>query len=51
MVDNLPREINFAWWERECNDLGYPVGEWRRTIVGAYVNHGSNDKPDWSSHT
>ena len=51
MVENLPREINFAWWERECNDLGYPVGEWRRTIVGAYVNHGSNDKPDWSSHT
>ena len=51
MVDNLPREINFAWWERECNDLGYPIGEWRRTIVGAYVNHGSNDAPDWSSHT
>ncbi|MFM5668980.1 hypothetical protein ACK31Z_05975 [Aeromonas dhakensis] len=19
--------------------------------LGAYVNHGSNDKPDWSSHT
>ncbi|MFM5075508.1 hypothetical protein [Aeromonas hydrophila] len=51
MSEHLPREINFAWWERECNNLGYPVGEWRRTIVGAYVNHGSNDKPDWSSHT
>ena len=51
MVDNQPREINFAWWERECNDLGYPVGEWRRTIVGAYFNHGTNDNPNWSSHT
>jgi len=28
-----------------------PVGEWQRVIVGAYVNHGSNDAPDWSSHT
>jgi len=28
-----------------------PIGEWQRVIVGAYVIHGSNEAPDWSSHT
>ena len=51
MRDNLPREIGFAWWERQCNEHGYPVGEWKRTIVGAYFNHDTNEQPNWGSHT
>lgn len=51
MVDTLPREIGFARWQRECNECGQPIGEWQRTIVGAYFNHGTNDNPNWSSHT
>ena len=51
MREYLPREINFARFRCACNAVGQPVGEWQRVIVGAYVNHGSNDKPDWSSHT
>ncbi|WP_324010890.1 hypothetical protein [Aeromonas hydrophila] len=51
MREHLPREINFARFRCACNATGQPVGEWQRVIVGAYVNHGSNDKPDWSSHT
>ena len=51
MREPLPREINFARFRCACNAAGQPVGEWQRVIVGAYVNHGSNDKPDWSSHT
>ncbi|MGL5214283.1 MAG: hypothetical protein ACRC8R_04025 [Aeromonas hydrophila] len=51
MREHLPREINFARFRCACNAVGQPVGEWQRVIVGAYVNHGSNDAPDWSSHT
>ncbi|MBS4642136.1 MULTISPECIES: hypothetical protein [Aeromonas] len=51
MREHLPREINFARFRCPCNAAGQPVGEWQRVIVGAYVNHGSNDEPDWSSHT
>ncbi|MDQ1885336.1 hypothetical protein RA180_15210 [Aeromonas salmonicida] len=51
MREHLPREINFARFRRTCNATGQPVGEWLRVIVGAYANHGSNDAPDWSSHT
>lgn len=51
MMGNLPREIGFAWWEQECDERGYPVGEWKRTIVGAYFNHGTNEAPQWGSHT
>ncbi|WMX35177.1 hypothetical protein RE654_02660 [Aeromonas caviae] len=51
MREHLPREINFARFCCPCNAVGQPVGEWQRVIVGAYVNHGSNDAPDWSSHT
>ncbi|MNR39111.1 hypothetical protein D3C85_1572830 [compost metagenome] len=51
MREHLPREINFARFRCTCNAAGQPVGEWQRVIVGAYVNHGSNEAPDWSSHT
>lgn len=51
MCEHLPREIHFARFRCPCNAAGQPVGEWQRVIVGAYVNHGSNDAPDWSSHT
>ncbi|HEH9431387.1 TPA: hypothetical protein SIA29_002225 [Aeromonas sobria] len=51
MREHLPREINFARFRCACNAAGQLVGEWQRVIVGAYVNHGSNDAPDWSSHT
>ncbi|MGE6124896.1 hypothetical protein ACLH0G_09280 [Aeromonas rivipollensis] len=51
MREHLPRDINFARFRCACNAAGQPVGEWQRVIVGAYVNHGSNDAPDWSSHT
>jgi len=51
MREHLPREINFARFRCACNTAGQQVGEWQRVIVGAYVNHGSNDVPDWSNHT
>ncbi|HHQ4919067.1 TPA: hypothetical protein ACSPZ8_004010 [Aeromonas hydrophila] len=51
MREHLPREINFARFRSACNASGQPVGEWQRVIVGAYVNHGSNNAPDWGSHT
>ena len=51
MREHLPREISFARFRCPCTAAGQPVGEWQRVIVGAYVNHGSNDAPDWSSHT
>ncbi|MGY3896427.1 hypothetical protein [Aeromonas enterica] len=51
MCEHLPREINFAQFRCPRNAAGQPIGEWQRVIVGAYVNHGSNDAPDWSSHT
>lgn len=51
MREHLPREINFACFRCACNTAGQPVGEWQRAIVGAYINHGSNETPDWSSHT
>lgn len=51
MREHLPRDINFTRFRCACNAAGQPVGEWQRVIVGAYVNHGSNDAPDWSSHT
>ncbi|WOQ14084.1 hypothetical protein [Aeromonas media] len=51
MREHLPREISFVRLRCPCNAAGQPAGEWQRVIVGAYVNHGSNDAPDWSSHT
>lgn len=51
MREHLPREISFVRFRCACNTAGQPQGEWRRVIVGAYVNHGSNEAPDWSSHT
>lgn len=51
MVGELPREIGFAWWHNECDDSGHPKGEWQREIVGAFFNHGTNEAPNWGSHT
>lgn len=51
MREHLPREIRFVRLRCACDAAAQPVGEWQRVIVGAYVNHGSNDAPDWSSHT
>lgn len=51
MREHLPREISFVRFRCACNTAGQPMGEWQRVIVGAYVNHRSNDTPDWSSHT
>lgn len=51
MREHLPREISFMRFSRTCDRAGQPIAEWQRFIVGAYVNHGSNEVPNWSSHT
>ena len=51
MREALPTEINFVRFRCDCDAAGQPIGDWQRTIVGAYINHGSNEDPDWSSHT
>lgn len=51
MREALPTEINFVRFRCDCDTTGQPIGDWQRTIVGVYINHGSNEDPDWCSHT
>lgn len=51
MRGHLPREIGFARYQCPCDSAGQPSGPWQRQIVGAYFNHGTNEHPNWSSHT
>ena len=51
MCEALPTEINFARFRCDCDAAGQPIGDWLRIIVGAYINHGSNEEPDWCCHT
>ncbi|MGI2259404.1 hypothetical protein [Shewanella sp. GXUN23E] len=51
LIEHIPKEIAFVRQQCLCNVYGQPTGEWQRIINGVYYNHGSNESPDWQSHT
>ena len=55
MTEDGPMAPEFNWYVRDCECDTYgrlpDVPKWRSVINGGWINHGTHDKPDWSSHT
>lgn len=49
--DGYTKEIGWRIFIQPVNQYGFPDGERKFFMNGAYINHGSKSEPQWSSHS
>jgi hypothetical protein len=52
IVEGTTKEISFARFHTSVDAYGLPINTTRKCVInGGWINHGTVEKPDWSSHT